>query len=284
MPLEATPAPSPPTIDAAERTLRSIGDGYSPSEYQQLILFEPFTSTHLAALAACFFAAIAVILTARRVRPAAPLPPVDPYTVDPAGRVLGALALSHWVAHQAWWAIPARFIAGDSLPLHMCDLTGCIAAFALLTGWRPLAVITYFWALGLSTQAFVTPVVEWGPLITEFWLFWESHTLIVGAAAYLVLVRRFRPGFRDLLLGYGALVAYAAIMMPIDLLMGWNYGYIGNIQPTTATLIDHLGPWPWRLIPMAAMSAFIMTMLWLPWAIFRARTAPAPHPDASSLR
>ena len=273
--LDIPPAHAVPATDAAAPALRAIGDGLPPDAYQQLILFEPFTNTHFAAVAACLFAALAVIITARRVRPPAPAAPADPYTVDPAGRVLGALALAHWVAHQSWWAIPARFDPADSLPLHVCDLLGGLAALALLTGWRPLAAVTYFWALGLSTQAFFTPVVEWGPLVTEFWLFWESHTLIVGAAIYLILVRRFRPRFKDLLTGFGSLVAYGAVIIPLDLMMGWNYGYIGNIVPKTPTLVDRLGPWPGRLTIMGAMAATVMTLLWLPWAIFPSRRAPA---------
>lgn len=256
-----SPAPFTPA-DAG-----TLGADLAPEAYHALVLFEPFTTTHWAAVAACLFAATAVIITARWVRPPAPPPPADPHTIDPAGRVLGALALGHWVAHQAWWAIPDRFVWEDSLPLQVCDLTGLIAALALITGRRWLTAILYFWALGLSTQAFFTPIVEWGPLVAEFWIFWESHTLIVGAAAYVLLVRRFRPRVRDLLVAYGALVAYAAIMLPIDLMTGWNYGYIGNAVPDRPTLIDRLGPWPLRLLPMAALTALIMTVLWLPWAI-----------------
>lgn len=263
---------APPTTPASTPFAADL----APEAYRSLVLFEPFTREHWAAVAACVLAVAAVISVGRAVRPAAPSPPADPYTVDPAGRVLGALALAHWLAQQAWWNIPARFDAHQSLPLHVCDLNGLIAALALLTGRRWLTAVLYFWGLGLSTQAFCTPVVRWGPLVTEFWLFWESHTLIVGAAAYVLLVRRFRPRGRDLGVALGAMAVYAAVMLPIDLALGWNYGYIGNTVPDQPTIIDRLGPWPLRLVPMAALTVLVMVLLWLPWAI-AARRGHAPR-------
>lgn len=263
---------------AGETAAPVVGEGFAPEAYQSLVLFAPFTREHLAAVAACVLAAGVVIAVGRAVRPPAPAFPADPHTIDPAGRVLGALALAHWVAQQAWWNIPARFDAAQSLPLHVCDLNGLVAALALLTGYRCLTAILYFWGLGLSTQAFCTPVVEWGPLVTEFWLFWESHTLIVGAAAYVLLVRRFRPRGRDLLFALGAMIAYVALILPIDLAFGWNYGYVGNTVPDQPTIIDRLGPWPLRLLPMAGLMFLVMVLLWLPWAVAARRGDAPPKP------
>jgi len=260
-------SPSPHPNDAINPALRAAVE-FCP----------PFSAAHLAAVLFSAAAIVAVIATARWVRPAV-IPTGSPM-VDPAGRVLGSLALVHWAAYQAWWNLPIRFSLGDSLPLHVCDLTGLACGFALLTGKQWLTAITYFWGLALSTQAFVTPTVEWGPTYTEFWLFWETHTIIVGGAAYLVLVRNFRPTVRDLCLAYLSLVGYAAITLPMDLATGWNYGYIGGGSPSSATLIDSLGSWPWRLLPMAGLTLLAMLLLWLPWAIVRRRSGAAQtaHP------
>jgi hypothetical integral membrane protein (TIGR02206 family) len=231
----------------------------------------PFSAAHMAAVLFAAAAVAAVVIAGRRLRPDGPRG-ADGQVIDAAGRVLGMLALVHWAAYQAWWNIPVRFALSTSLPLHVCDLAALASALALITGKRWLSVITYFWGLSLCTQAFVTPTVGWGPTYTEYWTFWEAHTAAVGGAAYVVFVRGLRPRLRDLLFAYGALVAYTAVVLPVDLLTGWNYGYVGKSDPSSATLIDALGPWPWRLVPMALLAALGMTVFWIPWLFVRPRS------------
>lgn len=171
--------------------------------------------------------------------------------------MLGAIGLILWISWQFWWLSPAQFNWESSLPLHICDLGGLIASLALLTGSRTLTTLLVFWGLGLSTQAYATPVVRVGPGATEFWIFWESHTLIIGAAIYSIAVRGYRARWTkfggDLGVAFALTLVYLAVMLPLDVLTGWNYGYVGNTKPEVPTLIDKLGPWPWRLIPLGVL-------------------------------
>ena len=155
----------------------------------------------------------------------------------------------------------------DALPLHFCDLVVWAAAFALLTETRWIRVMLYFWGIGLSTQAFFTPVVEEGLADPRFWFFWIQHTQIVGSGIYDVTVRRFRPTGRDFLTGIILNAVYLGIMLPINLWQGWNYGYIGNVTPDVPTIIDRLGPWPFRLLPLIAIVHLIMLIQWLVWPL-----------------
>lgn len=191
------------------------------------------------------------------------------------------------IVSVAYWAWPTRFTLEESFPLHLCDVAAWVAPLALLTQRRTLRAILYFWAIGLSTQAFFTPVLDEGLWHPNFWFFWVGHTQIVGAAVYDVVALGYRPCFRDLIIGVLANLAFAAVVMPVNLLLDVNYGYIGNKEPHRPTLITRLGPWPLRLVWIALIVNSLMLLLWAVWPLSarvcgRRGTRPAPDAGPSS--
>lgn len=154
-----------------------------------------------------------------------------------------------------------------SLPLHVCDLAVFLAAGALLTEARWVRTMLYFWGLGLSTQGFITPVVTEGLSSGWFWFFWIVHLQIVGSAVYLIAVMEYRPRGRDLGVAVALSAVYVAVMIPFNLALGVNYGYVGNRVPGTPTLIDRLGTWPGRLITLAAIVGALYAAMWLVWPV-----------------
>jgi hypothetical integral membrane protein (TIGR02206 family) len=169
----------------------------------------------------------------------------------------------------AWYSWPSRFEWDKSLPLHVCDLVVWAAPLALLTQWRTARTVLYFWGVGLSTQAFFTPVLQAGPSSPEFWIFWVGHTQIVGSAVYDAIALRYRPTLRDVAVVIGVSMAYAALLIPLNITCDWNYGYVGAAEPETPTLIDRLGPWPLRLLPLIMLVFAAFLLAWAPWAIGR---------------
>jgi hypothetical integral membrane protein (TIGR02206 family) len=169
------------------------------------------------------------------------------------------------VVATAYYLSPGIYEVENSLPLHVCDIAVWVAPLALLTQARWLRTLLYFFGIGLSTQAFVTPVVDEGVAHVRYWLFWVGHTQIVGSAIYDVGVLGYRPRFRDVLVAGGALIAYAAAIMPLNLWLGVNYGYVGNTVPEHPTIIDRLGPWPWRLLPMTGLALGVFVLAWAVW-------------------
>ena len=160
---------------------------------------------------------------------------------------------------------------GGILPLQICDLAAICSALALLSERRWLAVIAYFWGLALSVQGLIQPDLRAGPESLEFWLFWLHHTLIVGVAIYLTLVRGFRPNRRDFVFAALTGWAYVALVFCVDLGLDVNYGYLGRANPAYPTLLDWLGPWPWRVLAMTALGTLLMWLLLLPWSLFGGR-------------
>lgn len=247
-----------------------------PASSQAMKDFKQFGPSHFIAVATCVGMIVLVTCMGRWLRaslghgPGSRMFIRNGIYVDPAGRLLGIVGLMMWIAWQLWWMTPSRFEASQSLPLHICDIAGLIAPLALITGSRLLSTIIFFWGLCLCTQAYLFPVVDVGPLFTEYWIFWESHTLIIGSAVYIYAVRDYRPTKYDLRNIAIVSLIYLAIMLTIDIAMGWNYGYVGKSKPTSASPIDLLGPWPLRLVPLVLIPNLLFTILWV---VFRDRKA-----------
>ncbi len=171
-----------------------------------------------------------------------------------------------------YYLLPRNFDWYESLPLHLCDLAAWVAPFALLTQKRWLRTLLYFWGIGLSTQAFLTPVVEGGHGDFRYWLFFVGHTQIVGSALYDVVVLRYRPNLRDWGVVTLLTLAWIVPVTTFNLLMDVNYGYTGRMTPTPGgtTVLDYLGPWPWRLGTMFVLTQVLWGVawgVWVPWVI-----------------
>ncbi len=178
---------------------------------------------------------------------------------------LAKLYLLLWIVVHSWWLLPAHFDPAHSLPLHICDLVGLVLPLALIWRKRSLIALLYFWGIGFSLQGLLTPDLHMGLFNPLFWLFWLHHATIVGTAIYMVIVHRFQPTRRDYRWAIKAGLLYVACIFPINAIFGFNYGYLGNQHPGQPSLIDWLGPWPWRVGIMVGLAWVGMTLLFIPW-------------------
>jgi hypothetical integral membrane protein (TIGR02206 family) len=136
--------------------------------------------------------------------------------------------------------------------------------------------ILYFWGIGLSIQALVTPDLGGGVATVAFWLFWVAHASAIGIAAYDIAVHGFRPTWRDYWLSAVAAAAYLLVVLVVNVAFGFNYGYVGNARPGQPSVIDFLGPWPERVVIIAVLVAVEMALLMLPWELARRGRGAAP--------
>ena len=89
-------------------------------------VFIPYSGFHVFVVAVCALLIVAPALLGRTL---------DKNAEAILRRTLAALAVSCWLAYFTWW----NWHGSDprtGLPLHICDLNGLIAPFALITGRR----------------------------------------------------------------------------------------------------------------------------------------------------
>lgn len=229
--------------------------------------FAPYSGFHLATAGVCAIVIAGLVGCGRRARGR----PTET-------RLRRALALSILVLEpvaEVHESLFRGFSAQTSFPLHVCDFAVWAACFALFFRSRRATTLAYFWGVGLCTQAFFSPPLREGLGYGVFWTYWISHTQIVGAGLYLLLVDGYRPRLRDFGFALGALAVYFGAMFGLNLLIDANYGYIGRPEPGVASLMDRLGPWPGRSFLMFALSTFAFLVVWaLPHAADRLTALP----------
>jgi len=167
---------------------------------------------------------------------------------------------------SAFYMFSGQYDPAFAYPLQVCDLLGFVSCLALLTPFRWFKTMTIFLGLGLGTQAFITPVLQNGPVYLHFWYFWLGHTAIVGAGAYLIAVERYRPRAVDWGLSLLTLAAYVGVVLPLDIAMGWNYGFVGNVPrkpDAEPTVIDLLGDWPARVYMLGVLAVVVTGAIYL---------------------
>jgi len=224
--------------------------------------FRMFTGLHALVLASILALTAAAIAAGRRARDARPVE-----------RAVGWAYAAAWLTTYAFLLFPPLHDPAKTYPLQLCHLAALSSAALLVTRREWLRPLVHFWGLALSTQALVTPSLTEGPATYAFWFFWTTHGLILGTALYDVFARGYRPDWGGYRIACAGATAYGAMVLPLDLAFGWNYGFVGPSKPEVRTLVDALGPWPQRLALIVGIVAVAMAALMLPWTLARKRQA-----------
>ncbi|HLH95411.1 MAG TPA: TIGR02206 family membrane protein [Xanthobacteraceae bacterium] len=223
-------------------------------------VFVAFSALHLLAVAVCTLVIAGLALAGRTLRARG--------METRLRRSWAVLALSYWFIS----AIARNWDGLDvdgGLPLHLCDFNGLAAPLALLMLNRWARATLYFWSFTLTLQAFIQPLLATGPAHLAFWSFWIGHTLIMASAVYDVAVLDFRPDWRDVGRVLTVSAAYIGLVLPIDLALGVDYGFIGNPPPGTIIppFIDAMGAWPQRALIVMGLAVIGFVVALLPWRL-----------------
>ncbi len=181
------------------------------------------------------------------------------------------------VTMQTYYLLePNEFDLGSSLPLELCDIAEYAAIFALWTRSERATAFTYYVALTLSIQAILTPSLGQTFPSPRYFGFWTLHFLVVWSAAYLTWGLGFRPTWRLYRLTCMLTVLWGVAAFLLNLALGTNYGYL-NRKPSSASLFDLLGPWPWYVLAAATIVVLGWgLLLTLPWRPGRRDPGPGP--------
>lgn len=222
--------------------------------------FERYSLTHWLILAVIIAVAVAVAMYRRRIRR------MQIARADVVDVQVSAVILVIWIIEQSFEFLPSRFKLSESLPVHFCDIVGLVAAFAVRSHSRLLRSILYYWGFVLSPTALIYPDLEGGPTTLQFWVFWVPHCMIIAAATYDLIGRRFRPSCIDFLLGVLSILVYLAVIIPFDILINENYGYV---SPKDGGPLDFLGTWPARLFKASVGVLASLALVTVPWWLER---------------
>jgi hypothetical integral membrane protein (TIGR02206 family) len=162
-----------------------------------------------------------------------------------------------------WRNLPGIYDVQEALPLQLCRVVAWACAIGLMTGARWAVSLTFFWGLGLSSMGFVTPVVTTGPGTVGFWLFWAAHVQIVGIAVYQIAVHGYGPRVKDWWFAAAVSCVYVALVVPVNLALGVDYGFLGEGEYDRSTLAGRLGTFPLRAVRIVVMAQVWMLVLFV---------------------
>ena len=89
----------------------------------------------------------------------------------------------------------AGFSWKQALPFQLCDWAMVAIIVALLTGRERWLEVAYFWGIGGTAQAILTPDLRHAFPDIRFLSFFIAHSGIVVGIAFVMIMRGFRPHF-----------------------------------------------------------------------------------------
>ena len=155
-----------------------------------------------------------------------------------------------------------------SLPVQLCDVGGFVAAAALLWRQALLVEIAYFWGLGGTVQALLTPDLRDHFPSFPYLQFYATHDLVVLAALFLVIGLGLHPRAGAVRRIFLLTLAFAAAVGLIDLVTGGNYLYLRQV-PAQGSLLNVMGSWPWYIVVGAVLTLIVLAILDSPFRLSR---------------
>ncbi len=153
------------------------------------------------------------------------------------------------------------------LPIQLCDWAMVVIIVALWTASRRWLEIAYFWGIGGTLQAIITPNLRFGFPDLRFISFFVAHSGIIIGIIFLMLIYGFRPSSIGVLRTFAWTEFYFVIAFTIDLLTGENYGFLLH-KPEAASLLNVLSDWrPLYLLEFHLLAFLFFTLLYAPFAI-----------------
>ena len=160
--------------------------------------------------------------------------------------MLAGLLILGWLGWYAMLWSRGWLAPGNEWPLNLCDWAEAALIIALLTRNQYAYELGYFWGLGGTLQAVVTPDVGRGFPDIEFLLFMLDHAGLIAALLYLTLGTGLRPVPKSLPRVFAATLIYVALAALADYALSTNYGFLRG-KGDHVSLLTFLAPWPWYI-------------------------------------
>jgi len=180
------------------------------------------------------------------------------------GFALGIFTFLGLVTRTLLYYKLGTFTIENGLPLYVCRLATLFVPFLMWYKNKKLFGILYFWILGGTLQALLTPDLAYGFPHFESIYYWQIHGGLVLVILYAVFVYKMKPVFHDLKNAFYAGVGYLVVIHVINILLGSNYSYTMR-KPPVASILDIMGPWPVYLGTGIGVMMVLFLILYLPF-------------------
>lgn len=222
--------------------------------------FQPFGPAHLVVIFLTIFLPFALAALVRKSR--------WQHSHSLIGQFLAVILAVNYVGYAIYLWLTVGLSWEKTLPLQLCDWAMVAIIVALLTGRERWLEVAYFWGIGGTAQAILTPDLKYAFPDLRFLSFFITHSGIVIGVAFVMILRGFRPYFSSIWRAFAWSELYFVLTFTVDLLTGVNYGYLLH-KPQAASLLSLLSDYrPLYLFQMHLLALFFYLLLYLPFAIY----------------
>jgi len=222
--------------------------------------FRPFGLAHLIVIALTILLPFVFAAFARKSR--------WPRSERIIARLLAGLLLFNYVGYEIYLALTAGLVWQKALPFQLCDWAMIAILVALLTGRERWLEVAYFWGIGGTLQAILTPDLKYTFPDIRFLTFFIAHSGIVVAIAFMMIMKNCRPHWISIVRTFAWSELYFALAITVDLITGENYGYLLH-KPAAASLLDALSDQRVvYILQMHLLALIFFFVLYLPFALY----------------
>src|SRR5215469_1636056 len=158
----------------------------------------------------------------------------------------------------------------EMLPLQLCDWGIVVVIVAMSTGSQRWFEVAYFWGIGGTLQAVLTPNLSFGFPDLRFFSFFISHSGIIIGVVFLMLTRRYRPYPMSIVRTFLWSEFYFVVTLIADELTGFNYGFLLH-KPEAFSILSFLSDSrPLYLLQLHGVALLFFLVLYAPFAVFDA--------------
>jgi hypothetical integral membrane protein (TIGR02206 family) len=182
--------------------------------------------------------------------------------------ILSAILVLNYVVYLIF--IRSRGTASwqQMLPMQLCDWGMVVVIVAMCTGNQRWFEVAYFWGIGGTLQAVLTPNLRFGFPDWRFISFFTSHCGIIVGVVFLMLTRQYRPYPMSIVRVFLWSEFYFVVTFITDKLTGFNYGFLLH-KPEAFSILSFLSDSePLYLLQMHGLALSFFLGLYVPFAIY----------------
>ncbi len=231
--------------------------------------FQPYGLPHLTVIALTIVLPFALAAIARRTRSQR----LENIIIG----VLSVVLVLNYVVYLIFIRSRGAVDWRQMLPMQMCDWGMVVVIVAMLTGNQRWFEVAYFWGIGGTLQAVLTPNLRFGFPDWRFISFFTSHCSIIVGVVFLMLTRRYRPYPMSIVRVWLWSEFYFVVTLIADELTGFNYGFL-LYKPEAFSILSFLSDSrPLYLLQMHGVALLFFLVLYAPFAVVDLATGKSPR-------
>ena len=182
--------------------------------------------------------------------------------------VLSTVLISNYVVYLVFIRSHGVVDWRQMLPMQMCDWGMVVVIVAMLSGNQRWFEVAYFWGIGGTLQAVLTPNLPFGFPDWRFISFFISHCGIIVGVVFLMLTRRYRPYPMSIVRVWLWSEFYFVVTLVVDKQTDFNYGFLLH-KPEAFSVLSFLSDSrPLYLLQMHGVALLFFLVLYAPFAIY----------------